>query len=106
MLRLIPPAMRWSVGGYTTGIEFGMTTLTAESLNRLTSTIIDAAIRVHRALGPGLLERAYFECLCCEVETTGLRIETQKALPLVYRGVTVRCAYRADIIVEKAVVVE
>jgi GxxExxY protein len=78
----------------------------AEALNGLTSTIIDAAIRIHRAVGPGLLESAYFECLCFELGLVGLRIETQKALPLVYRDVTVRCAYRADVIVESAVVVE
>jgi len=78
----------------------------AEALNRITSTVIEAAIRIHREVGPGLLESAYFECLCFELALTGLRIETQKALPLVYRDVTVRCAYRADIIVEDAVVLE
>jgi len=82
------------------------TSHSAESLNQLTSTIIDAAIRLHRALGPGLLESAYFECLCFELERAKLRIEKQKILPLVYRDVTVRCAYRADIVVESAVVVE
>src|SRR6476619_7241137 len=84
-----------------------MTTfLSAETLNQLTSRIIDAAIRVHRAVGPGLLESAYFECLCFELASAGLTIEAQKALPLVYRGMTIRCAYRADIVVEGAVVVE
>jgi len=78
----------------------------AEALNPLTSTIIDAAIRIHKAVGPGLLESAYFECLCFELALAGLRIETQKALPLVYRDVTVRCAYRADIVVEQTVVLE
>jgi GxxExxY protein len=78
----------------------------AESLNQLTSTIIDAAIGIHRALGPGLLESAYFECLCFELVLAKLRIEKQKALPLVYRDVTIRCAYRADLVVEGAVVVE
>ena len=79
---------------------------TAESLNRLTSMLIDAAIRIHREVGPGLLERAYFECLCFELVRAGLQIETQKALPLVYQELTIRCAYRADLIVESAVVVE
>jgi GxxExxY protein len=73
---------------------------------QITSTVIDAAIRIHREVGPGILESAYFECLCFELALTGLRIETQKALSLVYREVTVRCAYRADIVVEQAVVLE
>lgn len=83
-----------------------MTTLSSESLNHLTSTIIDAAIRIHRALGPGLLEGAYLGCLRFELMSMGLRIETQKALPLTYRGVVIDCAYRADLLVENAVIVE
>ena len=79
---------------------------TAKALNGITSAVIDASIRIHREVGPGLLESAYFECLCFELALAGLRIETQKALPLVYRDVTVRCAYRADIVVEEAVVLE
>jgi GxxExxY protein len=78
----------------------------AEALNRITSTVIDAAIRIHRAVGPGLLESAYLECLCFELVSAGLRIEAQKILPLVYRDVLVRRAYRADVIVEEAVVLE
>ena len=78
----------------------------AEQINRITSTIIESAIRIHRAVGPGLLEKAYLGCLCFEVSSTGLRIETQKALPLVYRGVNIDCAYRADLIVEGLVIVE
>lgn len=75
-------------------------------LNQITSTIIEAAIRIHRALGPGLLEKAYFGCLCFELYSRGVRIETQKALPLVYRDVNIDCAYRADLIVEGLVIVE
>ena len=77
-----------------------------ERINSITSTIIDAAIRIHRAIGPGLLEKAYWGCLCFELHSAGLRIETQKALPLVYRGVNIDCAYRADLIVEGLVIVE
>jgi GxxExxY protein len=77
-----------------------------EQINRITSTIIESAIRIHRAVGPGLLEKAYFGCLCFEVSSAGLRIATQKALPLVYRGVNIDCAYRADLIVEGRVIVE
>ena len=80
--------------------------LSVERLNSLTSTIINAAIRIHRTVGPGLLEKAYFGCLCYELHSAGLRIETQKALPLVYAGVNIECAYRADLIVERLVIVE
>jgi GxxExxY protein len=80
--------------------------LSVERLNSLTSTIINAAIRIHRTVGPGLLEKAYLGCLCYELHSAGLRIETQKALPLVYAGVKIDCAYRADLIVEGLVIVE
>jgi GxxExxY protein len=72
----------------------------------VTSLIIEAAIRIHRALGPGLLESAYLACLCFELSSMGISIETQKSLPLVYRGVRMDCAYRADLVVEKIVIVE
>jgi GxxExxY protein len=78
----------------------------AESLNRLTSTIVQAGVRVHRALGPGLLESAYLGCLCYELSSAELSIEVQKSLPLMYRGVRVDCAYRADLVVEGQVLVE
>jgi len=79
---------------------------TAETLNRLTSTILEAAIRIHRTLGPGLLESAYLACLTYELTSAHLRIEAQKAVPLVYRGVRIECAYRADLVIEGSVLVE
>lgn len=79
---------------------------TAESLNQLTSVIVQAAIRVHRALGPGLLESAYLACLCFELSTERVTFETQKALPLLYRGMKIDCAYRADLVVSEQVIVE
>jgi GxxExxY protein len=81
-------------------------TASAESLNQLTSLIVQAAIRIHKALGPGLFESAYLACLCFELSMGGLTIETQKALPLFYRGVKIDCAYRADLIVAGQVIVE
>ena len=81
-------------------------TSTAESLNQLTSVIVQAAVRVHRALGPGLLESAYLSCLCFELSTSGVAIERQKSLPLLYRDVKIDCAYRADLIVNSEVLVE
>jgi len=85
-----------------------MTTLTlsAERLNQITSAIIAAAIRVHRALGPGLLESAYRACLCYELRQQGLQIETEKPLVLIYRDIKIDRAYCADIVVEMAVIVE
>jgi GxxExxY protein len=77
-----------------------------ESLNRLTSSIIEAAIRIHRTLGPGLLESAYLQCLRFELISAGLNVESAKALSLLYRGVTIDCAYRADLVVEGVVIVE
>jgi GxxExxY protein len=77
-----------------------------DRLNALTDKIIGAAIDVHRALGPGLLESAYEACLVFELIERGLKVERQKPLPLVYRGITLDCAYRMDIVVNDDVIVE
>jgi GxxExxY protein len=75
-------------------------------LKDLTEKIIGAAIEVHRALGPGLLESAYESCLEYELKKLGLRVETQKPLPIVYKEITIEQGYRIDILVEGQVVVE
>jgi GxxExxY protein len=75
-------------------------------INGLRSRIIGAAIEVHEALGPGLLESAYEECLCHELSFKGLSFERQKPLPVVYRGKRLDCGYRLDLVVEKAIVLE
>ena len=72
----------------------------------LTGKIISCAIEVHKALGPGLLESAYEECLSYELRNAGLRIEQQKPLPVVYKEIRLECGYRIDILVEDTVVVE
>ena len=77
-----------------------------EKLNRITESIIGAAIEVHRALGPGLLESAYEACLTFELVQRGLKVEQQKPLPVVYREVKLDCGYRLDLLVEEAVIVE
>jgi len=77
-----------------------------ERLNRITESIIGAAIEVHRALGPGLLESAYEACLTFELMQRGLKVEQQKPLPVVYREVKLDCGYRLDLLVEEAVIVE
>ncbi|MCF8460913.1 MAG: GxxExxY protein [Flavobacteriales bacterium] len=77
-----------------------------EQLNILSGKIIGCAINVHRALGPGLLESAYEECLAFELTDAGLFAERQKALPLVYREVKMDAGYRVDFLVENKIVVE
>ena len=76
------------------------------SFDKLTEPIIGGAIAVHRALGPGLLESAYEACLGFELVDRGLSVERQKALPVKYRGVTLDCGYRIDLLVEKIIIIE
>ena len=68
--------------------------------------IIAAAIEVHKCLGPGLLESAYEECLCRELSLKGLSFERQKNLPVTYKGLSLDCGYRLDLLIEELVVVE
>ena len=68
--------------------------------------ILDSSFRVHTALGPGLLESAYEECLVYELKQTGLDVERQKALPLVYKEVKLDAGYRVDLLVENRIIVE
>ena len=68
--------------------------------------ILDAAMAVHRELGPGLLESAYEQCLAFELARRGLKVERQKELPLVYQGMKIDAGYRIDLLVADAVVVE
>jgi len=77
-----------------------------DTLNRITDCIIGAAIKVHRALGPGLLESAYEACLVFELAEAGLKVERQKPLPVVYGRVKLDCGYRVDLLVEEKVIVE
>jgi GxxExxY protein len=75
-------------------------------INKLSSKIIGAAIEVHKALGPGLLESAYEECICHEMGFLKLSFERQKPLPVVYKRVKLDCGYRLDIVVENAIILE
>jgi GxxExxY protein len=72
----------------------------------LTTKIKGAAITVHRALGPGLLESSYEACLIYELKQMSLKVEWQKAIPLVYREVKLDCGYRLDLLVDEKVIVE
>jgi len=75
-------------------------------INEVTGEIIAAAIEVHRALGPGLLESAYEECLCQELSLRGISFERQIPLKVEFKGLRLDCGYRLDLLVEKQVVVE
>lgn len=74
--------------------------------NQLTHNIIGAAMDLHRALGPGLLESAYCGCLCRELALRGIPFERERPLPVEYKGVRLACGYRLDLLVANTVVVE
>jgi GxxExxY protein len=74
--------------------------------NQIADGIVDAAFKVHRHFGPGLLESAYEACLAHERMSMGFRVERQVALPLVYRDVKLDAGYRLDIWVERKVIIE
>ena len=74
--------------------------------NQITESLIGCAIEVHRALGPGLLESAYEECLCYELSQNGFSFSRQVPLPVVYKGIKLDCGYRIDVVVDDLVIVE
>ena len=74
--------------------------------NEISNKIIGCAIAVHKALGPGLLESAYEECLAAEMDEKGLAYHRQKPVPVIYRRVKLDCGYRVDFLVENKVVVD
>jgi len=79
----------------------------SEKLNALSRQVLDAAFRVHSALGPGLLESAYVACLAHELRKDGLQVRTEVPVPLVYEGVQLAdVGYRMDLLVEEQFVVE
>jgi GxxExxY protein len=73
---------------------------------QLTEQVIGAAIEVHRELGPGLMESAYEECICHELHLRNLKFERQVALPVRYKGVSLDCGYRIDLVVEDSLILE
>lgn len=74
--------------------------------NEISSIIIGSAIEVHKQLGPGLLESSYEICLAYELRIRGLEVETQIALPVIYKEVNLEAGYRIDILVNKKVIIE
>ncbi len=75
-------------------------------INDVTGQIIDAAMKVHTALGPGLLESAYEACLTHELRKRGFVVQTQVVLPIEYDGIKLDAGYRSDLLVENCVIVE
>ena len=78
----------------------------SEERDPLTDRVIGLAIKVHRGLGPGLLESAYEECLCYELKENEIAYERQVPLPVVYKSVKLDCGYRMDIVVDDRLVME
>ena len=74
--------------------------------NELSYSVVGAAMKVHHELGPGLLEKAYQECLCYEIAQLGLCVEKEVSMPLTYRGVQLECGFRMDMLVENRLVIE
>ncbi|KAF2341709.1 GxxExxY protein [Flavobacterium tistrianum] len=77
-----------------------------DELNTISYKIIGLAIEVHKQLGPGLLESAYQECLYYEIINSGLTVEKQKALPIIYKDVKLDHGYRIDLLIENKIVIE
>jgi GxxExxY protein len=77
-----------------------------DELNRISGSIVDAAIKVHKELGPGLLEKVYEACLAHELEKRGLRVERQVEQGVIYDGVVLDSGFKLDLLVESAIIVE
>lgn len=80
--------------------------MTVQRINQISGEIVDAAMKVHTALGPGLLESAYEGCLKHELTKRGLKVLSQVTLPVIYDGVKIDVGYRMDLLVEDAVIME
>ncbi len=74
--------------------------------NEIITITLDAAFKIHRSIGPGLLESVYKECLCFELTNYGLLVEKEKPIPLIYSSIKLNIGFRADLIIEKKVVIE
>ncbi len=76
------------------------------TINELSGMVIGAAIEIHKVLGPGILESAYENCLCHELQLRSVIFERQKPLPITYKGVNLDCGYRLDVVVQGMLVLE
>ena len=77
-----------------------------QEVDALARQIVDSGLKVHRALGPGLLESAYEHCLAYELHARGISVKRQVALPIIYEGTTLDAGYRLDLVVADAIIVE
>ena len=75
-------------------------------INEISKEIIDSSVKVHSALGPGLLESSYEACLCYELNKRGFKVEPQKVLPVIYDEVKIDLGYRLDLLVEDEIIIE
>jgi GxxExxY protein len=75
-------------------------------LEQIGALVVDSAMKVHSALGPGLLESAYRACLAHELETRGLMVSQEKSLPIRYEGAEISVGYRIDLLIDDTVIVE
>jgi GxxExxY protein len=85
-------------------VSFGMGC--KREFTELSKKVIGCAIEVHKALGPGLLESAYRQCLCHELSLNNIRFQMEKPLPVKYKGCLLDCGYRMDIVVENELLIE
>jgi GxxExxY protein len=75
-------------------------------IENVAAQIVDSAVKIHTALGPGLLESAYQRCLIHELRKRGLKVESEISIPIEYDGISIDAGYRADVIVEDLIIVE
>ena len=94
------------MGAFAKVVRSDSSPCVSSNINELTRVVIGAAIKIHRRLGPGVLESSYEACLAYELTALGLRVERQKPVPLIYEGVKLDCGFRADLVVEGRLVVE
>lgn len=78
----------------------------SQHINKLTESVIASAIEVHKALGPGMLESVYEECLCKELSLRKIKFTRQQPVPVEYKNTKLECGYRLDLLVEDTVVIE
>ncbi|MDP4224562.1 MAG: GxxExxY protein [Bacteroidota bacterium] len=76
------------------------------NIEKVFKNVLDCSFQVHSALGPGLLESAYSECLYYELEKLGIKVEKQKPLPLIYKEIRLEAGYRIDLLVESSIIIE
>ena len=84
----------------------GIKTVSLGEINKITGKVVDAAIRVHTALGPGLLESVYEHCLAIELSSRGIKVERQVPIPVVYKRTRLEIGFRIDLLVDDCLIVE